>query len=304
MLRIGQRATLPVLREAPMGLILDAGECDLLLPTKFVPAGAAIGDLIDVFVYTDSEDRPIATTQAPRAEVGEFACLPVKTVSRVGAFLDWGLDKDLLLPFAAQTRRIRRAGDEVIVRVLLDEISGRPMASAKTEQFLSPPPSDLREGQAVSLLLYEESELGVKAIVDQSFAGLLYLTPGELASGAGRVGRTLTGYVRSIRPDGKVDLSLTSAGIYGAQDARRQLLDAVRAGGDRLPIGDKSSPAEIQEHTGLSKKAFKRAAGALYRERKIAIADDEVTLIAGNPIARKEGPEKRARRGQKEETPR
>ncbi len=131
----------------------------------------------------------------------------------------------------------------------------------------------------------------MKTIVDQSFGGLLYLTPGEMDSGVARVGHTITGYVRTIRSDGKVDLSLNPAGIYGAQDARRQLLDALRAAGDRLPVGDKSPPAEIQEHTGLSKKAFKRAAGALYKERKIAISDDEVTLIAGNSIARKEGPE-------------
>jgi hypothetical protein len=267
MFEIGKTASLEVLRAVPMGLILGSDEQEVLLPTRYVPDGASPGDFIEVFVHTDSEDRPVATTEQPLAEADEFACLRVVSVSPVGAFLDWGLPKDLLLPFRSQRERVRPE-QRVVVRVYCDSVSGRPVATAKVERFLETPPDDLREGQAVQLLIYEETELGSKAIVDGRFGGLLYPEPGMDPL---EIGSSPTGYVQRIRADGKVDLRRTPTGKAAVDDARETLLDALQRAGGRLELGDRSEPEEIRRVLGLSKKAFKRAAGALYRERRIRI---------------------------------
>jgi predicted RNA-binding protein (virulence factor B family) len=288
MLEIGKTASLEVLRAVPMGLILGSPEHEVLLPTRYVPAGASAGDVIEVFLYTDSEDRPIATTEKPLAETDEFACLRVATVNQIGAFLDWGLPKDLLLPFRSQLQRVR-PGRQVVVRVLLDSVSGRPVASAKVERFLEAPPENLREGQAVRLLIYESTDLGGKAIVDGRFGGLLYREPG--ASDL-EIGATSTGYVQRIRSDGKIDLTLTPTGKAGAEAASEVLMDALLRAGGRLEIGDHTPPEEIRRTLGLSKKVFKRAVGTLYRERRIRIDDASIELVgpgSGSPPS-KDGP--------------
>lgn len=274
MLEIGKTAALEVLRVLPMGAILGTADHEVLLPAWQVPAETQPGDVIEVFLYTDSEDRPIATTQPPLAQADEFACLRVVSVNRTGAFLDWGLPKDLLLPFRSQLRPLRPE-QQVVVRVLCDPVSGRPVASAKVERFLHEPPDSLREGQPVQLLIYEQSDLGSKAIVDGHFEGLLYHDAGPTRLEAGA--RT-KGYVQRIRADGKIDLSLAPSGRAGLEDAREALLQALHAAGGRLEIGDRSRPEEIRHSLGLSKKAFKRAAGALYRERLVTIDDSSIEL--------------------------
>lgn len=278
---IGRVQRLQVLRSVPMGLILGHPESEVLLPTRNVPANAAIGDWLEVFVHGDSEDRPIATTERPIAQVGEFARLVVVSVGAHGAFLDWGLAKDLLLPFPLQRERVR-PGESVVVRVLLDEVSGRPIATAKLERFLEDPPADLREGQAVELLLYEETDLGTKAIVDGRFGGLLYFEPGREAPA---VGAFETGYVQRIRKDGKVDLTLTPTGRAAVENARDVVLEALARSGGRLGLSDASPPEAIRRTLGLSKKAFKRAIGALYRERRIRIGEDSIESVGplGSP---------------------
>ncbi len=275
MLEIGKTVTLEVLRAVPMGLILGSVEDEVLLPKRYVPKGTSVGDGIEVFLYTDSEDRPIATTQKPLAQAGEFALLSVVSVNRTGAFLDWGLPKDLLLPFRYQLHPLR-AGQRLVVRVMYDEVSGRPVASARVERFLKPPPKGLCEGQAVKLLIYEETDLGSKAIVDDHFTGLLYSEPGDSRLA---VGESPPGYVQRIRADGKVDLMLTPSGQAGVDSARATLLEALLAAGGRLELSDRSTPEEIRRTLSLSKKAFKRAAGALYRERRIRISDSSIELI-------------------------
>jgi len=274
MLEIGKTASLEVLRVVPMGAILGSAEQEVLLPARQVPAETSPGDVIEVFVYTDSEDRPIATTELPLARADEFACLRVVSVSRIGAFLDWGLPKDLLLPFRSQLCPVRPK-QRVVVRVLCDPVSGRPVASAKVERFLEEPPGDLREGQAVALLVYEESDLGSKAIVDGRFEGLLYRESGHDRL---EIGACATGYVQRIRADGKIDLRLAPTGKAALDDAREILLEALLAAGGRLELGDRSEPEEIRRTLGLSKKAFKRAVGALYRERRIRIHDSSIEL--------------------------
>jgi predicted RNA-binding protein (virulence factor B family) len=273
MLEIAKSASLEVLRRVPMGVILGSPEQEVLLPTRDVPAGTAPGDVLEVFLYTDSEDRPIATTATPLAKADEFACLRVVSVDRIGAFLDWGLPKDLLLPFRSQLQRVRPE-QRVVVRVFCDRVSGRPVATAKIERFLESPPADLREGQAVQLLVYEATDLGYKAVVDGRFGGLLHG-----ASGLLEIGSSPTGYVQRIRADGKVDLTLTPSGRAGVDVARETLLEALRGAGGRIELGDRSEPEEIRQTLGLSKKAFKRAAGALYRERLIRIGDTSIELI-------------------------
>lgn len=275
MLQIGKTVSLEVLREVPMGRILGSVEDEVLLPTRYVPEGTAVGDPVEVFLYTDSEDRPIATTEKPLAQADEFACLSVASVNPTGAFLDWGLPKDLLLPYGSQLHPLRE-GERLVVRVLCDEVSGRPVATAKVERFLQPPPDDLREGQAVKLLIYEETPLGCKAIVDDRFTGLLYCEPGDRRLA---VGESLAGYVQRIRTDGKVDLMLTPSGQAGMDCAREALLEALVAAGGRLELSDRSTPEEIRRTLALSKKAFKRAVGALYRMRRIRIGDSSIELI-------------------------
>jgi uncharacterized protein len=282
MLQIGKTASLEVLRTVPMGLILGSGESEVLLPNRYVPAGSSPGDRIEVFLYTDSEDRPIATTEKPLAEADEFAALRVVSVTRTGAFLDWGLPKDLMLPFRYQVRRVAPQ-ERVVVRVLCDRVSGRPVATAKVEGFLERPPEDLRTGQAVDLLIYEETDLGSKAIVDGRFGGLVYHELGKLGI---EVGTAIRGYIQQIRSDGKIDLTLTPSGKAGIDDAREKLVAALDAAGGRLELSDRSEPEEIRRLLGLSKKAFKRAVGTLYRERRIRIEESSIEWVGSDDDVR------------------
>lgn len=275
MLEIGKTVCLAVLRAVPMGMMLGTLEDEVLLPSRYVPEGTSPGDVVEVFLYTDSEDRPIATTEKPFAQADEFASLRVVSVHSVGAFLDWGLPKDLLLPFRSQLTRVRPQ-QSVVVRVLCDSVSGRPVATTLVERYLEPPPDPLREGQAVQLLIYEESELGSKAIVDGRFGGLLYHEPGRPGL---EIGASGPGYIQRIRDDGKIDLTLTRSGKAAIDDARETLLEALIDAGGRLEIGDHSEPETIRHRLGISKKAFKRAVGVLYRERRIRIDDASIELI-------------------------
>jgi len=276
MLEIGKSASLEVLRVVPMGVILGSAEAEVLLPARYVPEGSSPGDFVDVFLYTDSEDRPIATTERPLAEADEFACLRVVSVNRVGAFLDWGLPKDLLLPFRSQLQQVRPE-QRVVVRVFCDSVSGRPVATAKIERFLEAPSDDLREGRPVQLLIYENTELGSKAIVDERYGGLLYHRRGEKHL---EIGSSPTAYVQRIRDDGRLDLTLTPSGKAASDEARGILLEALHHAGGRLELSDRSDPEEIRRILALSKKAFKRAVGALYRERQIRMGDSSIELIS------------------------
>jgi uncharacterized protein len=275
MLDICKTVTLEILRTAPMGLILGDYDGEVLLPTRYVPEDVGPGDEIEVFLYTDSEDRPIATTEKPLAQADEFACLRVVSVTKTGAFLDWGLPKDLLLPFAYQVHPVS-PDERVVVRVLLDVVSQRPVATAKFQRYVDLPPEDLRAGQAIEWMVFEETDLGSKAIVNGEFEGLFYGAAGEPGLKRGDSG---SGYVQRIRDDGKVDLSRSPMGLAGIDSARDVLLEALGQAGGRLELGDRSDPNEIRSRLGLSKKAFKRAAGALYRERKVRVDDHSIELI-------------------------
>lgn len=275
MLEIGKTVSLEVLREVPMGLMLGRPDEEVLLPSRYVPKGTSVGDTIEVFLYTDSEDRPIATTEEPLAQADEFASLRVVSVGSAGAFLDWGLPKDLLLPFRSQLQPVHQE-QQVVVRVLCDPVSGRPVATTLVERFLEPPSEHLREGQAVDLLIYEETDLGYKAIIDGRFGGLLYFEPGRSDL---EVTVATTGYIQRLRTDGKIDLTLVPSGKAAIDESRETLLAALRDAGGRLELSDRSDPDLIRSTLGLSKKAFKRAVGVLYRERRIRIDEASIELI-------------------------
>ncbi len=277
-LEIARTTSLEVLREVPMGVIVGSNDREVLLPKRCVPDGTRLGDRIEVFIYTDSEDRPIATTEKPLVQAGEFAGLRVVSVNPTGAFLDWGLPKDLLLPFRNQRERLH-PGQRVTVHVDCDRVSGRPVANAKVERFLESPPEDLREGQTVELLVYEETDLGSNAIIDGHYGGLLYRHSGERQL---EVGASGIGYIHRIRPDGKIDLTLSPSGKAAVDEAREILLQALEDAGGRLALSDRSTPDEIRRVLGLSKKAFKRAVGGLYRERRIRLGDSSIELTSSS----------------------
>ena len=276
MAHIGKRNSLPIVRQAPPGLYLDGGtHGEILLPGRYIQPGWEVGGKMDVFVYRDSEDRLVATTETPRAVVGQFAHLRV--VSRnpsVGAFLDWGLEKDLLLPLREHAAALR-PGDWVLVRIGLDERSDRIIASARLSRWLNLTPPAYSAAQAVKLLVESETPLGYRAIIEHAHLGLLYRA--ELA-GPLFIGQALDGFIRTLRPDGKIDLGLDPAGHRRIAPLGGQILAALQASGGHMPYDDGSSPEEIRAAFGMSKKAFKQAIGTLYRERRIRIAPDGIRL--------------------------
>ncbi len=278
MLHLGDFNDLEIAREVSIGFYLTSDDGDLLLPEKYRPVGAHVGDVIRVFVYRDSEDRLIATTLEPLAVVDSFAALTVRDVGPPGAFLDWGLEKDLLLPHANQRQAVR-TGDRVLVYVYLDEVTDRLVASAKWQQFISPEPFEGAEGATVQLLIAEETPLGYSVIVNGTHSGLLYSN--EVFRPL-RIGELLPGHVRLIRPDGKLDVRLGQAGYDEVESAANLVLNALRARLDgRLPLGDKSMADDVYRRLGMSKKIFKKALGSLYKQGLVVLEPEETRLVMG-----------------------
>lgn len=274
-LLLGDYNDLEVARETSIGLYLTSDDGDLLLPEKYVAAGTRVGDVVRVFVYRDSEDRLIATTLRPLALVDSFAALAVKDHGPAGAFLEWGLEKDLLLPYRNQ-RRDLRVGERVLVYVYLDEESDRLVASAKWKQFLKNTPFRGEPGDPVSLLVADETELGYPVIVNGTHQGLLFHN--EVFRPL-RLGETLPGFLKQIRPDGKLDVRLQREGYGEVEAATDTLLNALRAApGGRLPLGDKSLAEDVYRRVGMSKKVFKKALGALFRQG-LVLLEPEATVL-------------------------
>ena len=274
---IGQRNLLPILRSAPPGYYLDGGtHGEILLPGRYIPPGVVPGGIMDVFVYRDSEDRLVATTETPHAMVGEFALLRVISVNpRIGVFLDWGLEKDLLLPIREQTKPLQ-AGDWLVVRIALDEKTDRIIASSRLNRYVNLTPPTYKEGQAVKMLALDATPLGFNVIIEHAHRGLLYHS--DLA-GPLTEGQPLEGYVRAVRPDGKIDVALDRAGYRRIGPLTEQIIEALKDGEGRLPYHDDSSPEDIRAVFGVSKKAFKQAIGALYRDRRIKIDPTGIQLV-------------------------
>lgn len=276
-IELGRFNTLRVVKEVSFGLYLDGGEeGEILLPSRYVPEGCKPGDELRVFIYLDNEERLVATTQTPLVQVGEFACLEVAWVNQYGAFLHWGLMKDLFVPFREQKVRME-VGRNYVVYAYVDEESFRIVASAKVEHFLSKEKAPYRPGEAVNLLVWQKTDLGYKAIVDNRYGGLLY--EHELFRPL-QVGQRVRGYIRQVREDGKIDLSLQKIGRAQVDDFSAALLEHIRANGGRTHLNDKSPADEIYALFGVSKKTFKKAVGDLYKKRLIVIGEDGLTLVS------------------------
>lgn len=277
MASIGERANLKILREKPAGLFLDGGELgDILLPRREMPTQWDVGGMVDVFLYQDSEDRPVATLQQPRAMPGHFARLRVVALTPVGAFLDWGLPKDLLVPFREQKTRME-IGKTYLVRVLVDKASNRIIATTRLSRHLDLTPHAFHEGDAVDLIIREKTTLGYKAIINGSHSGLLYA--GDVFQPM-QAGEAVKGYIATLRPDGKIDLSLHPPGRARVTDLEERILAELAARGGFWSLCDNSPAAEIHDELGVSKRTFKQAAGALLRKRMITLADDGMRLVA------------------------
>lgn len=273
---IGKLNVLRVLREAAPGFYLDGGPLgEILLPGSQRTAKTIPGGDIEVFVYRDSEDRLVATTRVPHAQLDEFAMLRVVAVrAGIGAFLDWGLEKDLLLPIREWKDRVE-PGDWVVVKVRMDTRSNRLVASARLDRHLDRTPADYQPRQPVRLLVAGETPLGYFVIINHTHRGLLYAA--DVAAPLG-IGETLDGYVLRVRPDGKIDTTLHAAGFERIGPLKTRILGLLSESDGFLPYHDGSSPAEIHDAFGVSKKAFKQAIGLLYRDRRITIADDGIRL--------------------------
>lgn len=267
MANLGKLNRLKVLYSTPHGIYLDGGDHgEILLPTRYIPRGTQLDELLEVFVYRDSEDRVIATTERPLAFAGEFASLEVVSVNRqVGAFLNWGLPKDLLLPFREQPDQVS-VGQKVVVFVMLDERSDRIIATARLNKHLSRQPVPYRQGQEVSLLITNRTPLGYNALVGKTHMGLLHKSRVNLPL---QPGQEVKGYIAAVHPGGKMDLSLDASGYQRVASLTDRILEALKANGGQLDFDDDSSPERIRETFEASKAAFKQALGALFRQRQI-----------------------------------
>lgn len=275
-MEIGKYNILKVNRRTDNGIYLldEQNGQEVLLPNKFVNDKMVEGTWGKVFVYRDSEDRIVATKQIPLAIVGEVAYLTVKEVSPIGAFLDWGLDKDLLLPFSEQNVEAK-AGDKVFVYVYLDRANQRIVASEDIGKFIRNIDVQVKVGDEVDLLVGPKHDRGYRVIINQMYRGILYDNEifKPIASG-----ERVKGYIKKLRDDGKIDVALQKQGIIVADDARELILEKLKQNGGKLPLSDSSSPEEIYAALGLSKKNFKKAIGMLYKEKKIEIGENFIKL--------------------------
>ena len=276
MIEIGQSYDLDVVKIVDFGVYLDAEDVgEVLLPRKHVPDELSVGDSVHVFLYLDSEDRPVATTQQPKVKVGEFAYLKVLDNSKVGAFLDWGLDKDVLAPFAEQHRPME-VGHSYIVYLYLDKVDGRIIASSKIDKFLDDErPHSFKPQQKVDLLIANTTELGFKAIINNSHWGVLYKNDVFQRLS---FGQSKKGFIKHVRPDGKIDLTLQGGKETRDKYAKIILIYLQKQNGF-APVHDKSDPQLISRLFGMSKSAFKKAIGGLYKQRIISIDKDGIHLI-------------------------
>jgi predicted RNA-binding protein (virulence factor B family) len=280
MITIGKTYTLKAVKKLDFGVYLDAEDLyEVLLPKRYVPRDLKMGDEITVFLYLDSEDRPIATTEIPKAQLGEFAYLPVVDINNTGAFLDWGLTKDLFVPFGEQHVPME-VEHSYIVYLYLDKIKGRITASSKIDKFLDDEkPHDFTPQQPVKLLVANSTDLGYKAIIDNSHWGVLYSNEVHQRLS---FGQSIDGFIKRIRADGKIDLSL-----QGGKETRDKyeliILSYLKQQGGFAPVHDKTDPKIISNLFGMSKKAFKKAIGGLYKKKIVNIENDGINLINQKP---------------------
>ncbi len=278
-IKLGKMNKLQVWHPAPYGVLLDAGEDgELFLSDGAGGKGLSVGDWVEVFVYLDTEDKLAVTTKTPLGEVGRFSYLKVAAVTQVGAFLDWGLKKDVLVPFNEQKFPMVQ-GSSYVVYIYLDNKTGRIIASSKIDRYIKSLNEDFEIGEQVALLIESETDLGFKCIVNQTHWGILY---GDEIFQSLSVGAEVTGYIKYIREDGKIDLCLQPPGYSRDRmgGIAEKILESIRQDGGFLAMTDKSPPADIYERFLVSKQVFKKALGALYKQRKIALEADGIRLLS------------------------
>jgi predicted RNA-binding protein (virulence factor B family) len=278
-IELGKFNVLEIVKTVDFGVYLDGGEeGEILLPTRYVPEEYNIGDFLNVFLYLDNEERLIATTLTPLVQVGEFACLEVSWVNEYGAFLNWGLMKDLFVPFREQKMKML-VGKKYVVHAHIDEDSYRIVASAKVERYLSKDFPVYEPNEEVSILIWQKTDLGFKAIVDNKFSGLLY--EGEIFQRL-QTGMTLKAFVKQVREDGKIDLMLQKPGFEKIDDFAETLLSYIKEHGGSIELTDKSPAEDIYDTFEVSKKTFKKGVGDLYRKRLIILEANGIRLAKGN----------------------
>lgn len=275
MLQIGVYHTLKIDRETKVGLFLVNATDDVLLPNKYVPNDFTIGDDLTVFVYLDHEERPVATTLKPLITLNSFAVLKVNYINKFGAFLNWGMEKDLFVPFKEQARPMEK-DKRYIVTMYLDKQTGRLAASSKINQFLDKEPLDIEVGQEVDLMVSHITEIGINVIINGKFRGLAYQNEVfETVS----PGYKTKGYIKTIRPDGKIDVSFQKQGFEAIDDSSQRVLEALKQNDGVLRLNDNSHPEEIKSVLKMSKKTFKKAIGSLYKQKLIDINNEGIQLV-------------------------
>jgi predicted RNA-binding protein (virulence factor B family) len=277
MAKIGVLNNLRVVKEVDFGVYLDGGEHEeILLPRRYVPENCKVDDNIRVFIYLDSEDRFIATTESPYAMVGDFALLKVVAVESVGAFLDWGLLKDLLVPYSEQSPTME-TGKSYIVKIYVDKKTNRIAATTILDRYLDNEPGNFHAGQEVELLICSQTDIGYKAIINGTHWGVLYSN--EVFQPL-KSGQRTKGYIKKIRSDNKIDLSLHRPGYERVDDITDAIINVLKEQGGFISVTDKSSPETIHKLFGVSKKTYKKAIGAIYRKKLITIENDGIKLIS------------------------
>jgi predicted RNA-binding protein (virulence factor B family) len=276
-MKIGQFNTLKIDRDTQVGLFLTNGKEDVLLPNKYVPKVFEIGEEITVFVYLDHEERPVATTLVPYIFLNEFALLRVNYINQIGAFMDWGMEKDILVPFKEQARPMEK-GKRYLVYLYMDEKTNRLVASSKTNQFLDNENITIEKGEEVDLIISHITDIGINVIINQKLKGLVYKD--EVYDDSIRTGDKMKGYIKTIRPDGKIDVSLHKQGFENIEPNSEIILNELRASRGFLRLNDNSNPEDIKTVLKMSKKTFKKAIGHLYKEKLIEIKDDGIYLIS------------------------
>ena len=271
MIKIGEYQKLNIDRELPQGFYLvDDDEDDVLMPRAYITEEMEIGDDIVVFVYCDSLGREVATTERPMLTIGEYAALTVKSVNEVGAFCDWGTSKELLVPHSNQAERLEE-GKDYVVYMYLDEHSDRLVGTTKLSKFVKNEADEyIKMGQEVNVLVYKSTDIGYKVIINQTFGGLIYKN--EVKKNL-KIGQSLTGFIKPLRPDGKIDVSLDPVGYSSVSEHEDIILERLEMNNGFLPFHDKSDPELIRKEFGMSKKLFKKIIGSLYKQKKILIKD-------------------------------
>lgn len=277
MLPAGQYHNISVIKLVEFGAYMDAAGDEVLLPKRFVPRGTEVGDVIKVFLYHDNEGRMIATTQTANAAVGEITLMRVKDKNEHGAFLDWGIMKDLFVPVSQQSSRMQ-VGEDYLVVPYIDEQTGRVAATEKIGRYLSNDVIDVKVGDQVDMLLWQETDIGYKVIINNKHTGVLHFS--DVFKNLD-YGDKLKGYIKTIREENKIDVTIGERGYTRVTSDADRVMELLRENSGYLPYHDKSSPEEIYSFFGISKKTFKMIIGALYKERKIELTQTGIKLTEG-----------------------